>query len=193
MSDLTHIVITHLDPKAIPTLKAVLNVITKAGKTPTVILSNPGLRLLQSVFGEGACDESSGEGRVQVWACCCLRVLCVGVTQTFCNTLVHTAVSPVRHCSVRQCVTCVSLPLQCTCAPACACAPVCHFSIPASALTASGESSLPQLLWRVSRREARGRTPAVCGNLQRGAQQHELDFGPRLHAAADANTHASVA
>ncbi|KAF5831756.1 beta-lactamase-like protein, partial [Dunaliella salina] len=52
VTELTHIIITHLDPKAIPTLKAVLNKLTAAGKRPTVVLSNPGLRLLQSVFGE---------------------------------------------------------------------------------------------------------------------------------------------
>lgn len=52
VTELTHIIITHLDPKAIPTLKAVLNKLATAGKSPTVVLSNPGLRLLQSVFGE---------------------------------------------------------------------------------------------------------------------------------------------
>ncbi len=59
--ELTHIIITHLDPKSIPTLKAVLKQLAGAGKKPTVVLSNPGLRLLQSVIGAYAC--------VQTWVC----------------------------------------------------------------------------------------------------------------------------
>ena len=63
VSDITHVFITHLDPKSIPTLKEVLTFLAGAGKKPTVVLSNPGLRLLQSVFGESLwmchCDCSA--------------------------------------------------------------------------------------------------------------------------------------
>ncbi|MEW5312660.1 MAG: hypothetical protein WDW38_004276 [Sanguina aurantia] len=54
-SSLTHIIITQLDPKAIPTLEALLRT-CQAGRTSDaklqVVLSNPALRLLQSAMGE---------------------------------------------------------------------------------------------------------------------------------------------
>jgi len=68
VSSLTHIIITHLDPKAIPTLKEVLHQLAQAGRKPTVVLSNPGLRLLQSVLGAaGGC----------VYVCVRLVVACM--------------------------------------------------------------------------------------------------------------------
>lgn len=59
LSGLTHIVITQLDPKAIPSLEALLARLAQqaagAGADaakPQVVLSNPALRLLQSTLGE---------------------------------------------------------------------------------------------------------------------------------------------
>lgn len=58
LSGLTHIVITQLDPKAIPSLEALLARLAQqaagAGADaakPQVVLSNPALRLLQSTLG----------------------------------------------------------------------------------------------------------------------------------------------
>jgi hypothetical protein len=48
---LTHVIITHLDPKSIPTLAKVLSKATSGGARPTVILTNPALQLLQSTWG----------------------------------------------------------------------------------------------------------------------------------------------
>lgn len=48
-----HIVITHLDPKAIPTLNALLEAITRKRTSPVeVTLTNPAQQLLQSSMGE---------------------------------------------------------------------------------------------------------------------------------------------
>jgi hypothetical protein len=55
LRDLTHVVITHLDPKSIPTLAKVLGKATRQGARPTVVLSNPALQLLQSTFGRWPC------------------------------------------------------------------------------------------------------------------------------------------
>lgn len=53
LTSLTHIVITHLDPKSIPTLELLLAAMTTKGNTkPTVVLSNPAQRLLQSTLGD---------------------------------------------------------------------------------------------------------------------------------------------
>lgn len=53
LASLTHVLITHLDPKAIPTLERVLARATAAGARPQVILSNPAVRLLQATWGTG--------------------------------------------------------------------------------------------------------------------------------------------
>jgi len=50
LSGLTHILITHLDPKSIPTLELLLARLKAAGSQPILTLSNPALRLLQSTL-----------------------------------------------------------------------------------------------------------------------------------------------
>jgi flavorubredoxin len=77
IKDLTHIVITHLDPKAIPTLKTVLKIMAQAGKMPTVVLSNPGLRLLQSVLGECVCLSMCMRMHTCVYVCVLVYCMCV--------------------------------------------------------------------------------------------------------------------
>lgn len=55
LKNLTHIVLTQLDPKNIPSLEAVLRaMLAEAGssKQVQVVVSNPAARLLQSVLGE---------------------------------------------------------------------------------------------------------------------------------------------
>jgi len=52
LSNLTHIVCTHLDPNRIPSLEAVLARAQAAGAKPTLILTNPALRVLQSSIGD---------------------------------------------------------------------------------------------------------------------------------------------
>lgn len=55
LKNLTHIVLTQLDPKNIPSLEAVLTaMLAEAGssKQVQVVVSNPAARLLQSVLGE---------------------------------------------------------------------------------------------------------------------------------------------
>ena len=57
LSELTHIVLTQLDPKSIPSLEALLAAVVSergaAKATPLqVVLSNPAARLLQSAMGE---------------------------------------------------------------------------------------------------------------------------------------------
>lgn len=54
LSSLSHIIITQLDPKSIPTLQLLLSKVKEAGPAvkPTLVLSNPALRLLQSTMGK---------------------------------------------------------------------------------------------------------------------------------------------
>ncbi len=55
LSDLTHIVITHMDPKSIPTLELLLKTLgEEGGDKAKMILSNPALKLLQSSMGRWA-------------------------------------------------------------------------------------------------------------------------------------------
>ena len=54
LPELTHIVITQLDPKSIPCLDLLLTRMAAAkAAPPQVILSNPAMRLLQAVMGAG--------------------------------------------------------------------------------------------------------------------------------------------
>jgi hypothetical protein len=53
-TSLTHVVLTHLDPKSIPTLEALLSRLPPSGGSkpvPVLVLSNPALRLLQTTLG----------------------------------------------------------------------------------------------------------------------------------------------
>lgn len=54
LSEITHIVLTQLDPKNIPSLEALLK--ARMAQNPStkleVVLSNPAARLLQSAMGE---------------------------------------------------------------------------------------------------------------------------------------------
>ena len=55
LNSLTHIVITNLDPKSIPTLEAVCARSGRAGASITVVASAPALALLQAAWGKGCC------------------------------------------------------------------------------------------------------------------------------------------
>lgn len=63
LRELTHIVLTQLDPKSIPSLEALLVAVNLARGSDSsasmlqVVLSNPAARLLQSALGESRLDR----------------------------------------------------------------------------------------------------------------------------------------
>lgn len=79
LSSLSHVVLTHLDPKAVPTLEAVLVAVAAArnssgaasGSKLQLVLSNPALQLLQSIWGKlrGASGSELhwGSAQIAVW------------------------------------------------------------------------------------------------------------------------------